>query len=48
MVRLSIELEEETHQLLFDLQNERRKQKKEPTAINKIGSKLLIEAFKAY
>ncbi len=41
---MSIELSEETHLKLLELQLERKKKKIEPTAINKIASELLKKA----
>lgn len=48
MAKIALELDEETHQLLFDIQNDRRKKKQEPTAINKIAAEILTKAVKEY
>lgn len=48
MGQLTVQLDEETHQILFDIQNKRRKSKEQPTAINKIASEFLTRLLKDY
>jgi phosphoribosylformylglycinamidine (FGAM) synthase PurS component len=46
MVKITVTLEEEEHLKLLELQLQRKKDKKEPTAINKIASEILTNALK--
>lgn len=41
MVKVTIELSEKAHERILDIQVERRKAKKEPSALNKIASEIL-------
>jgi hypothetical protein len=45
MVKVSIELSEKAHQRILDIQLERRKAKKEPSALNKIASEIINEVL---
>ena len=44
MVKMSLELTEETHLKLLEIQLDRKRKKIEPTAINKIASELIEKA----
>lgn len=41
-----MEISDEVHGMLLDIQHKRKKEKKEPTAMNKIASELLEKAVK--
>lgn len=45
MVKISLELTDEAHIKLLELQLDRKKKKIEPSAINKIASEVLIKAL---
>lgn len=46
MVKITVTLEEEEHIKLLEIQLNRKRLKKEPTAINKIASEILSAALK--
>jgi hypothetical protein len=46
MVKITMELSDEAHIKLLEIQLARKKQKIEPTAINKIAAEVLTEALK--
>lgn len=46
MVKITVTLEDEEHLKLLEIQLNRKKQKIEPTAINKIASEILANALK--
>lgn len=41
MVKITVELSDKAHEKILDIQVERRKAKKEPTALNKIASEII-------
>jgi hypothetical protein len=45
MVKITVEIPDELHIKLLEMQLDRKKTKKEPSAINKIASELLVEAL---
>lgn len=45
MKKLNVEITDETHIKLLEVQLERKRNKEEPTAINKIAAELLKEAL---
>ena len=46
MVKVTVELSDEAHIRLLELQLERKRSKKEPSAINKIASEILEKSLK--
>ena len=46
MVKITVTLEDDEHLKLLEIQLDRKKAKKEPTAINKIASEILAKALK--
>jgi hypothetical protein len=46
MTKITIEVSEEEHIKLLELQLDRKKQKKEPSAINKIAAEIFAKALK--
>jgi hypothetical protein len=46
MVKVQMDVPEEAHLKLLEIQLERKKKKIEPTAINKIAAEILIKALK--
>ena len=46
MARMAIEISDEAHIRLLEIQLDRKRNKKEPSAINKIAAELLEEVLK--
>ncbi len=46
MVKITLEIPEESHIRLLELQLERKREKREPSAINKIAAELLVNVLK--
>lgn len=46
MIKITVTLEEDDHLKLLEIQLSRKKQKKNPTALNKIASEILAKALK--
>lgn len=48
MVKITVELNDESQNKLLEIQFKRKKSKREPTAINKIASEILTKALEDY
>jgi hypothetical protein len=45
MIKVQMDVPEEAHSKLLDIQHDRKKRKIEPTAINKIAVEILVKAL---